>query len=90
MNSVQSPKRSCEEVVEWRDIPGFKGAYQITPTGRIRSRRGEMRPYEKHYAKTGASTALYVNLYFQGEMLRYRVDALVAVTYPTGGSNNEG
>lgn len=61
---------------QWSDIPGYGGNYKVTPDGRVRSARGELRPFRKD-----RSEGLYVNLYQHGEMRRVAVSTLVTAAH---------
>jgi hypothetical protein len=72
-------------MVEWRDIPGFAGNYQITNDGKIYSKisKKELNPYRE---KIGY---LKVSLNRDGKYTSYRVHRLVMITYVDNPNNYE-
>lgn len=59
----------------WKDIQGFEGLYQVSTWGRIRSKRGFLKPYSNHKGY------LKVCLSKDGVKYKKRVNRLVAEAF---------
>ena len=81
-------------MTEWRDIPGFDGAYQVSADGQVKSVSRKVTrggPYNQTHSNTVPERILKplgplknrVNLYRDREMKCIRIDALVARAFGT-------
>jgi hypothetical protein len=79
--------------IEWRDIPGYEGAYQASTAGQIKSLEkvlpflryggGKTRTLRERILKLREDRYGYlrVNLYRDGKMIGWKVHLLVALTF---------
>ena len=77
-------------MIEWRDVPGFEGHYQVSSTGEVRGVERLMKPAKGHKPRIKKSVKLklvdhkgylQVRLYKNGKRYSYLVHRLIAETF---------